>query len=275
MKAAYREKMDAKMGEFLCFTRADSASDPIYTPPHWHTMTELLYIQEGVYAQQIGSLLFDAKPGNILLIGEEQVHATISKSRRRGAITVLQFYTDKSAVPALFSGRVAPEDAVWCELHNLVSALKKEYDAGVSAASYCRMKACLYQIQAIFLDQPPGSLYPAELRPDKEFIITASDYIAKNYGSPLSLQGAADHFHLSVPHFARLFKRHFGSPFMRYLNLYRLQVSNRILEETKSVSETAYLCGFPNPAAFIRQYKQYNHITPKQYLRLSGHQLEK
>lgn len=274
MKAAYREKINAPMDDVRCFVRFDSALDPIDTPPHWHTMTEILFVHEGVYTQQIGDRIFEIGPGDIVAIGEDQIHSTISTSRRKGSISVIQFYADKSASPTEISRKISSSDACSSDLSRLISSILTEYQSH-SAASCCRVKAYLYQMQAVLLDHSPAVRCHFQGTENREFVVNVSGYIAENYQKELSLAVAAEHFHLSVPHFARLFKRDFGRPFMRYVNVFRLQLSNKLLEETKSVSETAYLCGFPNYATFCRQYKDYYNLTPKQYLKLKKNSLER
>lgn len=265
MEAAYREKIDAPMNDVRCFVRFDCATKPMDTPLHWHSLTELLLVDEGSYRQQIGEHVFEAVQGDIILIGEGQIHATVSLSRRKGAVTVIQFYADKAAAPFVYSGRVRRTDPSWNKLASLISTIKSEYEVK-TPASCCRVKSCLYQIQAEFLENEPPQIYCSQIPPDLEFITRVSAYISNHYSDALTVTKAAESFHLSTSHFARLFKQNFGVPFMRYINIFRLQMSNKILKETGSVSETAYLCGFPNYSVFKRQYKSYYNITPKQHL---------
>jgi AraC-like DNA-binding protein/ligand-binding sensor protein len=100
--------------------------------------------------------------------------------------------------------------------------------------------------------------------PDRiEFI---EDFIQKNYQENLTVPGVAKRFFLSPHHFSRIFKRHTGVTFVEYLNLYRVNQAQTLLESSHiSISEMAFLLGFGSVSQFYRAFKNVTQISPANY----------
>src|ERR1700693_920941 len=84
----------------------------------------------------------------------------------------------------------------------------------------------------------------------------------------LKLGTLAEECRLSVSHFARSFRRSFGTSAHRYLILHRVEIAKALLSETNnSLVEIAAQTGFSDQAAFTRTFAALVGATPAKWRR--------
>ena len=94
----------------------------------------------------------------------------------------------------------------------------------------------------------------------------ALEYIHKNYHKDISLSDVASYVYLSEHYFGSIFKRNKKEGFVKYLNTLRLNEAIRLLKTgSYSVKEVSTKVGFKNCNYFIKLFKSYTNVTPKQY----------
>jgi AraC family transcriptional regulator len=109
--------------------------------------------------------------------------------------------------------------------------------------------------------QPRGGLAPWQKR-------RVIDLFTEHLDGNLTLPMAAGQCRLSVSHFARAFRRTFGTPPHRYLVLQRVERAKAILSRSDcALSEVSQQTGFSDQAAFTRTFKAAIGITPGQWRR--------
>lgn len=89
-------------------------------------------------------------------------------------------------------------------------------------------------------------------------------YISENYAENVSMDNLAQLTGASKSYISRLFKKETGISIHGYLMQYRLARASETLK-TRSVTETAYLCGFSDESHFISCFKKFYGITPLKY----------
>jgi AraC family transcriptional regulator len=88
----------------------------------------------------------------------------------------------------------------------------------------------------------------------------------------LRLTTLADECGLSVSHFARSFRRTFGTSAHRYLIFQRVEMAKTLLSTSdRSLSEAALEAGFSDQAAFSRTFKALVGTSPGQWKREAVH----
>lgn len=105
-------------------------------------------------------------------------------------------------------------------------------------------------------------LFPARFNT----ICSCMHYIHTNLDKELSLESLSSRHYMSRRRLNDLFCEVTGMPPGRYILNCRLQKAKACLSHGMSVDQTCAECGFGNLSHFIRIFKKYEHITPKQYM---------
>jgi two-component system response regulator YesN len=94
----------------------------------------------------------------------------------------------------------------------------------------------------------------------------ACDFIRERLAEPLTLDRVARAAGYAPDYFSRLFKRHEGMGFARYLQQARIERAKQLMYETKlTLEQVQKLCGFRTRAHFHRAFKAGAGRTPMQY----------
>lgn len=100
-------------------------------------------------------------------------------------------------------------------------------------------------------------------------LLRAEAFIRANFNKPLSLNQIASVASLSMYHFGRSFKSHFGMSPYQYLQHVRLEKSIEYLETTQwPIESIASELGFTNHSNFACFFKKNTGMSPSAYRRL-------
>lgn len=92
------------------------------------------------------------------------------------------------------------------------------------------------------------------------------EFIRENVGEILDFQKLADIARLSPFHLNRSFKAQIGLPPHEFQNQLRVKKSLDLIAQKKSFAEIAYAVGFSDQSHFIRFFKRFTGVTPKNFL---------
>lgn len=96
-----------------------------------------------------------------------------------------------------------------------------------------------------------------------EFMQKAMEYIATNFGEPITAHNVADHVGICTDHLCRVFQTTIGLTTSEYLTKYRIKKSCELLTSTAlPITEIAYACGFQGTSYFNRSFKKICNSTP-------------
>ena len=94
----------------------------------------------------------------------------------------------------------------------------------------------------------------------------AIQYMTEHIGEKISMEALAEKLHLSYVGLCRKFKRSMHCSPSDFLIRLRMQYAKQlILDEQKSISEIAELCGYQNAYYFSNAFKKQFHVSPSQY----------
>lgn len=97
-------------------------------------------------------------------------------------------------------------------------------------------------------------------------IALAVRYINQNITKKISLSSLSETTNYSISHLRRLFYEKFGTSPLNYITERRIERAKEIIGiEDLPISQIASLCGFENTSYFIKQFKKYVGVTPKDY----------
>jgi|GEM_PF-5245769 len=94
------------------------------------------------------------------------------------------------------------------------------------------------------------------------------NYISKNYFKNISLESTAIQFNVSPKYLSRCFKEQQDINFTDFLNYARIKNAERLLKETDmKIHEVAEAVGLPSKTTFVRLFKKYTSLVPRDYKR--------
>ena len=100
------------------------------------------------------------------------------------------------------------------------------------------------------------------------------EYIDMHSAEPLEIQELAEMCHMSYSNFARLFRKKYGRSCKEYIHYIRLnKAQDLLLNSDYDLNYIAMETGFFDCSHFIRTYKKWKGITPKQERMRKGQSL--
>ena len=92
------------------------------------------------------------------------------------------------------------------------------------------------------------------------------DYIRKNIRESIQLKDFSDQACMSTTSFYRYFKREMGMSPIEYILNEKIKYAKKLLSNPNmQINEVSYASGFEDCNYFIRIFKKYEGVTPKQY----------
>lgn len=96
----------------------------------------------------------------------------------------------------------------------------------------------------------------------------ALEFIESAYTQPLTLKELSASAQMSPKYFCQCFREMTHRTPIDYLNYYRIERACLLLSTSnQSITEVAYNTGFNDLSYFIKMFKKYKRVTPKQYVR--------
>lgn len=101
---------------------------------------------------------------------------------------------------------------------------------------------------------------------ENEIIRNALTYIHSNIENKISLEKVAAHIHISSNYLCYLFKENTGFKFCEYINICRINVAKKFLDNSSSPIEiVSFKCGFNSQSHFSTTFKKYVGTSPNEY----------
>lgn len=226
---------------------------------HMHRSVEILYVLKGKKRVWLNGKCYDLQVGDFMLCPPYCVHCY--EPAENGLQIVATIPTEHcEKFDELFKNTL-PQTHVLRdtdgELLRLTTALENPpnslFFSGVA-----------YQLLGLFAAKV--SFLPAENGKESALVEQIAKYIDGEYAKPLTLSTLAAHFGYSPNYFSSLFKKHFKTGVVEYLNAIRVHKSLPLLR-TKKVYAVCYECGFNSPQQYYLHFKKFYGCTPKEFLK--------
>jgi AraC family transcriptional regulator len=110
---------------------------------------------------------------------------------------------------------------------------------------------------------------PAAPSRDDRRLRRVDELMRANLDKPLSLEAMAEEARMSRFHFLRIFKQAHGeTPFKRLTRLRMEEAQRRLALGRETIQETAFACGYENPAHFAAAFRRAFGVAPKTYRKM-------
>lgn len=104
------------------------------------------------------------------------------------------------------------------------------------------------------------------LHTSNEYVIKAVQYIEEHISDVLTIKEVAQQVHLNPSYFSVLFKEEAGLTFIDYVTQLRIKKAKELLKGSNlSLDAISEKIGLQTTSYFIRMFKKFESMTPKQY----------
>lgn len=98
-----------------------------------------------------------------------------------------------------------------------------------------------------------------------EILRSVFHYIESHITTQIHLSEAAAEIGVSGAYLSTVFKKEMGQNFIEYVNMRKIELAKKMLEEGKLVYEVSDILGFENSTYFSRVFKRYTELSPDAY----------
>lgn len=254
---------------------------------HWHYYIELLYCISGKAQVFISGKNNNFAVGDMVLINSREVHSVYSTSDDVIEYIVLKFDPNVlySTSITVFESKYVFPFTINKSTHQKVfikEELKETYIPELLNEIVIEYNKKAYGFE-LAIRNNIGNVFLWILRNwherglDLNIGVNINDqsykklqrifeYVDKNYMNDISAESVSSSCNMSYSYFSRFFKANVGKSFSNYLNYVRITEAEKLLLSTSlNITEIAMEIGFTSSSYFIKQFKDYKNISPKQY----------
>ncbi|QGQ44961.1 response regulator transcription factor [Metabacillus sediminilitoris] len=107
--------------------------------------------------------------------------------------------------------------------------------------------------------------------PKRNEILKAQKYVLMNLNKKITLSDVAEHLHLNPSYFSRLYKKNTNENFIDYVTKSKMERAKELIDQSnESIEKISEMLGFDCKSYFIKTFKKYYGVTPKDYKQRIG-----
>ena len=158
-----------------------------------------------------------------------------------------------------FYYRFSADDVIDSTLDKLIS-LYPDSDGLFPAAN---INISLINLMLYILDHTKPAHHFSNPQLQNSYVAYTLNYIAEHYTEKIIQEDIASQLHISVRYLSKLFKAHIGITLSSYINVYRINHSISLMQNTKlSLTEIALQSGFTNSQHYSKVFRDCVNTTP-------------
>ena len=243
---------------------------------HWHSSLELVRVLTGKLSLTLDNRTHLLQAGSVAFINSETVHGATPKDCDYECIVFnLAFLKTGNALCDGFIDDLLshtayltefPSDQAVLSLINKLFLQLRDTQEGSPFKVIGLFHELLGEIQAkkLFTSHLP----PSSMHDEKKVVKlkTVLKYIRENFASDITLDDMSAVAGLSCKYFCKFFKDMTGTTPVNYLMTYRIErAARKLIASDLSVTKIAYDCGFNDLSYFIKIFKTFKGVSPKEY----------
>ena len=252
---------------------------------HWHEELEWIYAEVGVLELMVHGKPYTLQAGEFCFVNAEELHEIRSEGESlHHAIVFRAEFLDFERYDTCEHQFIRPITNRTLAFPTLSRDLPQEPREKVGQ--------CLREVITCYHGKPPcyalhikilifqvrELLYQAQAFTDVAHSTREEEtwtklkrvmrYMKANHAQPLTLQELAQQAYLSPAYFCHFFHKATGMSPIAFLNSYRIQRAAQMLaEQDTSIGQIAMEVGFDNQSYFIRKFREYKRVSPREYRR--------
>lgn len=271
------EKVEPEFGSsFVMRTFSDPSKRPAW---HYHPEIELIYIEEGSGKRHVGNHISHFSDGDLLLIGSNVPHYGFSPTLNDiEKEIVVQFnescfgkgflnMVETSSISNVFD-RAQLGISFHGDTKKYIGQRLKRMLKKTSFEKLIELIKIFHVLslsdQYTILNATGTSL---QVKGDDNLRIdSVYEYVRNNFSEKISVDLIANEVNMTVSSFCRFFKKTTNKTFVQFLNEYRIaHACNLLSEQSHSVLDIAFECGFSNQSNFNRAFRKITGKSPSQF----------
>ena len=273
------EAIEPNFGHSYTYQKFDASKKNTDNIWHYHPEIELVYINGGAGKRRIGSHISYYTDGDLILIGSNLPHCGFTDKFTGNKNEILvQMKTD-------FLGETFFNIPEMKKIRNLFEVAKggiafsgrtkkilgDNMEELENQSDFERILSILHILNELALSDEfkvlnaEGFSLETEVK-DNDRINIIFNYVKNNFQEDIPLTEIADMVSMTVPSFCRYFKKITKKTFVQFVNERRLVHASKLLtEQTMSISEVCFECGFNNFSHFNKSFKAFTGQNPSEY----------
>lgn len=239
------------------------------------TSLELSYVLEGRYEVITEGFSHLLNRHELALIAPGEIHM-IRKAPDTPDSVILTVHIDFERMPEALVGQVDGlfSTMVCTEAENVPLLGRLRQTLGRLLRLLTQPEHSLFQLNARMMELADlcasGARRPMESIPLQSPLHESSRrairFINRNFRQDIHLEDVAKELAFSVSYTSKLFTKHIGLPFVKYLSYVRVRASlEALLEGKESIEAIALDCGMPSAKAYAAAFKEMYGILPSVY----------
>ncbi len=279
--------MDGMPCPFLCHLQTAEGEGSVY-PAHYHSYIEMLFGLSGEFQIYLNGSWHGWKAGDLVLISAEEVHHIYARSEEGGSYIVVRFMPEflqgdltgtgieKGYLRPLLSPDglqekvISQEELTGSGIGMLFQKILKEtgereYAYELAVRNHI-LGICLWIIRYWHRKNP--ELFDDTVGNRELFraLEPALAYMDEHFRQNISVCYLAELCGFSYSYFSRSFQRLMHRKIPDYLNSLRVAEAEKLLISTSmTVTEIALATGFGTSSYFIKIFRRYKHLSPRQF----------
>ena len=262
-------------------------SHPRYNMPfHWHKEWEIIHVLEGTFTVHADNAVYAAHAGDILLIRDGMLHGGTPDNcvyecflfDLHGLYRNLDMVKKhlrpiyrQQTLPDIYypAGKsVELDHIIWglsviCRAASTADPTKPDLPLELSVLGAISLFFATILNQGLCT---ANQVRTAETTHKIDLIKTVFEYIELHYAHSITLDDLSTVANMNPSYFCRFFRSITHQSPMEYVNMYRIEKAAQMLHSTGlPVTNICMECGFNECSNFIKVFRKYKGMTPKQY----------
>ena len=239
---------------------------------HFHTNLEIMRILKGKSAVQLNDRKYDATAGDVFFINSQVVHSAMPDESVYECIVFDPSFLSINSEFEEFINRILNHDMFIKEFSrdseiNKITALL--FESLKNPKNKFAVMGNLYSLFGEFINK---KYFDERLHIENDNaknlykLKKVLNFMRASYSKHITLDDMAKTAGVSPKYFCSFFKNMTSKKPMEYLNSYRVEkASSMLLTSDHSITDIAYSCGFNDLSYFIKVFKDFKGISPKQF----------